>query len=280
MSTEISKNKKVAIIAGGGNLPIEVIKSIKELGIDFVIIRFAGVPLNISINENIIDAEFERISDLFSELSLLNVNAVVCCGYVPRPKINVEHINAESRSILEPIIKSFALGDEAIFRSILKLFENKHLIPLNISDLVPNLFPKKEFLTKRKPNKSDMNDAEKSVQILTLMSSADLGQSVVVSGGACLAFETSPGTDAMLRYLWMLKKDQPSFFSGGLLYKSPKNGQNLFIDQPVIGVNTVKGVKKAGLNGIVIKYAEVIVLEPTKVIKLANDLGIFIWSKK
>ena len=78
----------------------------------------------------------------------------------------------------------------------------------------------------------------------------------------------------------MLKKDQPSFFSGGLLYKSPKNGQNLFIDQPVIGVNTVKGVKKAGLNGIVIKYAEVIVLDPTKVIKLANDLGIFIWSKK
>jgi DUF1009 family protein len=39
-------------------------------------------------------------------------------------------------------------------------------------------------------------------------------------------------------------------------------------------------VKKAGLNGIVIKYAKVIVLEPTKVIKLANDLGIFIWSKK
>ena len=139
---------------------------------------------------------------------------------------------------------------------------------------------KKEFLTKRKPNKSDINDAEKSVQILTLMSSADLGQSVVVSGGACLAFETAPGTDAMLRYLWMLKKDYPSFFSGGLLYKSPKDCQNLFIDQPVIGVNTVKGVKKAGLNGIVIRYAKVIVLEPTKVIKLANDLGIFIWSKK
>ena len=155
------------------------------------------------------------------------------------------------------------MGDEAIFRSILKLFENKHLIPLTISDIVPKLFPKKEFLTKRKPNKSDMNDAEKSVQILTLMSSADLGQSVVVSGGACLAFETSPGTDAMLRYLWMLKKDDPSFFSGGLLYKSPKDGQNLFIDQPVTGVNTVKGVKNAGLNGIVIKYAKVIVLEPT-----------------
>ena len=280
MSIEIIKNKKVAIIAGGGDLPIEVIRSAKELGIDFVIIRFAGVPSNISINENIIDAEFERISDLFSELSLRCVNAVVCCGYILRPEINFEHINAESRLILKPIIKSFALGDEATFRSILKLFENKHLIPLNISDLLPKFFPREEFLTKRKPSKSDMTDAERSGQILTLMSAADLGQSLVVSRGVCLAFETSPGTDAMLRFLSILKKDNSSFIAGGVLYKAPKDDQNLFIDQPVIGVNTVEGVKKAGLNGIVIKHTKVIVLEPTKVIKLANDLGIFIWSKK
>ena len=280
MSIEIIKNKKIAIIAGGGDLPIEVIKSAKELGIDFVIIRFAGVPSNISIHENIIDAEFERISDLFLELNLQSVNAVVCCGYVPRPEINFEHINAASRLILEPIIKSFALGDEATFCSILKLFENKRLVPLNISDLIPKFFPREEFLTKRKPNKFDITDAERSQQILTLMSSADLGQSVVVSRGVCLAFETSPGTDAMLRFLWMLKNDDPSFSAGGLLYKSPKVDQNLFIDQPVIGVNTVEGVKKAGLNGIVIKHTKVIVLEPTKVIKLANELGIFIWSKK
>jgi DUF1009 family protein len=273
-------NKKVAIIVGSGDLPVQIVNGAKALGVDFSIVRFQGVPADIFSNENLIEATFERISDLFYELKSQNFNAVVCCGYIPRPKLNFSEISIDSHLILEPIMKNFISGDEAIFLSILKLFKDMNLMPLSISELVPNLFPTEEFLTRHKPIESDIIDAERSEQILEVTSSADLGQSLVVSKGVCLAIETALGTDAMLDFLQNVKKNDSSAYQGGILYKAPKKGQNQFIDQPVIGLPTIKGVKQAGLSGIVIKHSKVICLEPEKIINLADDLGIFIWSKK
>ena len=235
MNTNLLNNKKVAIIVGSGDLPLEVIKSVKRLGITFAIIRFNGVPSNIFINENVIDAKFEQIAELFTEL---------------------------------------------IFSSILKLFNNMSLNPMSVSELAPNLYPYEEFLTKCKPGSTDILDSQRSEEILTIMSSADLGQSLIVSKGVCLAIETVPGTDAMLNFISNVRKIDNSHSRGGILYKGPKNGQNSFIDAPVIGEVTIKGVKEAGLNGIVIKHSKVIVLNQNKTKKLADNLGVFIWSKK
>ena len=66
----------------------------------------------------------------------------------------------------------------------------------------------------------------------------------------------------------------------GILYKAPKLGQNPFLDLPVIGEKTISGIKSIGLNGIVIKHSSVIVLNLKETIKLANQLEVFIWSKK
>ena len=271
--------KKIAIIIGNGDLPIHVIKNAKVLGIDFSIVRFKGVSSNNFSSEDIIEATFENISDLFLELKLAKFNAVAFCGYMPRPELNFNKISINSRIILEPIIRNFGFGDEAVFSSILNLFEKQKLTPVTIYELAPNLFPAEEFLTNPKPANFDFSDTERAEQILNLTSVADLGQSLVVSHGVCLAIETAPGTDAMLRFLGTAKKNDSSLPKGGIFYKAPKKGQNRFIDQPVIGISTIKAVHEAGLNGIVIKRSKVICLDLKKILKLADKLGVFIWSK-
>ena len=278
---KLSLNKqRIAIIVGDGDLPVELVKRVKAIGVSFAIIKFEGVPSKNFINEDIIEAKFENISELFDELKVRKFNSVICCGYMARPKLNYNKITIESRSMLAPIVKNFKLGDEAVFCSILELFEKSNLIPLSILDLVPKFFPVDEFLTHRKPIESDVFDAKRSEEILNIISSADLGQSLVVSAGICLAVETAPGTDAMLDFLSNFKLQDGSFSNNGVLYKAPKPRQNIYIDQPVIGFHTIEGVKRAGLNGIVIKNSKVIVLDLEKTIKVANDLGVFIWSKK
>ena len=280
MKIESLKNKKIAIIVGGGDLPLEVVKSAKALGLDFSIIRFSEVPSNVLHDGNIIEATFEQISKLFTELKSRNFNTVAFCGYMKRPKLNFEKVDIESQLILEPVIKNFTLGDEAIFSSVLNLFKFRHITPLSVSDLLPKFFPTNEFLTRLKPTKSDMLDAKRSEEILAVTSSVDLGQSLVVGNGICIAIETAPGTDAMLAFVRTLKNNNGGLPEGGVFYKAPKKGQNLYIDQPVIGLRTIEAVKHAGLNGIVIKHSKVIFLDPEKIIELADKLGIFIWSKK
>ena len=243
--------KKIAIIVGSGALP-----------------------------EEVIDATFENIADLFVELKSREFSGIICCGYIERPDLNFNLITNDSKIILEPILRNFEFGDEALFSAILKVFKDNKLEPISLKEIIPESFPEFEFLTRSKPNRTDTSDSLRGETILAQISPADLGQSVVVRNGLCMAVETSLGTDKMLEFLAWSANFNLNNFQGGVLYKAPKYQQNPFLDLPVIGENTIRGVKKAGLNGIVIKHSSVIVLKSKATIELANQLGIFIWSKK
>tara|TARA_Y200000002_G_C22593765_1_gene626410 strand:+ start:106 stop:948 length:843 start_codon:yes stop_codon:yes gene_type:complete len=280
MNKSILREKKVALIVGSGALPAVVIAGINRLGIDFAIIKFKGIETTPFNEEKVIDARFEHIDILFDQLAAKKFNSVICCGYMRPPNLNLNEIEKASREILKPIVEKFQIGDEAVFSEILKLFQLKKLEPLSIKDIVPELFPKFEYLTTCRPKHNDILDTERCKRIFEIISPADLGQSLVVRHGACLAVETSLGTDKMLATLNLNQNRPFNDIEGGLLYKAPKIEQNPFLDFPVIGERTVLGVKKARLNGIVIKHSSVIVLRPSETIELANRLGIFIWSKK
>ena len=66
-----------------------------------------------------IEASFENISNLFIQLKKFSFNAVVCCGYMQKPELDLNKITEDSLNILAPIIKNFDFGDEAVFLSIL-----------------------------------------------------------------------------------------------------------------------------------------------------------------
>ena len=67
--------------------------------------------------------------------------------------------------------------------------------------------------------------------------------------------------------------------SGGILIKYPKKRQDLRIDLPTIGLQTLKDCKKNGLKGIVLKSKKNIFLDKIKCIKFANKNKIFISIK-
>ena len=70
--------------------------------------------------------------------------------------------------------------------------------------------------------------------------------------------------------------------SQGILIKQPKNKQDLRMDLPTIGLQTLKDCKKYGLKGIVLKSKKNIFLDKAKCISFANKNKIFIkviWKK-
>ena len=64
--------------------------------------------------------------------------------------------------------------------------------------------------------------------------------------------------------------------SQGILIKFPKKSQDLRIDLPTIGFDTVKDCKKFGIKGIVLKSKQHIFMDKNKSIKYANKNKIFI----
>ena len=62
----------------------------------------------------------------------------------------------------------------------------------------------------------------------------------------------------------------------GVLVKFPKKKQDLRIDLPTIGLETLKQCKISGLKGIVLKSKKNVFLEKSKCINFANKNNMFI----
>ena len=74
-----------------------------------------------------------------------------------------------------------------------------------------------------------------------------------------------------------IKKKQK--FLNGVLVKFPKSKQDLRIDLPTIGLETLRQCKKAGLKGIVLKNKQNVCLNRKKLIQTANKNKMFILVK-
>ena len=97
---------------------------------------------------------------------------------------------------------------------------------------------------------------------------------MVVRNNKVVAIEGREGTDKML-----MQCRNRKFKKKGVLVKFPKKRQDLRIDLPTIGLNTLIQCKLAGLKGVVVKSRQNIFLERKKCINFANKNKMFVVVK-
>ena len=102
---------------------------------------------------------------------------------------------------------------------------------------------------------------------------ADIGQAAVARAGAVVAVEDRKGTKAMLEGLAL---SQNGIARSGVIAKFAKPQQELRVDLPAIGPETVAQAANAGLAGIVVEAGKSLILDRSITIAKANELGIFI----
>jgi hypothetical protein len=141
---------------------------------------------------------------------------------------------------------------------------------------------KQGSFTKRKPTKQDQYDIKKAIEFHKIISKADIGQSLIVSNGLCIAIETLPGTDAMIEFVLNFKNTNKEIrnSSKGILFKSLKVSQDPRFDFPVVGEKTLRNIRNAKINGLALFENRLILLNKEKLIKLANELDLFIFVVK
>ena len=134
----------------------------------------------------------------------------------------------------------------------------------------------KGLITGPTPSDQNLADAARGAQILTTLAPLDLGQGCVVASGLCLGIETLQGTDALLDFV----AQTPAHLhrTAGVFIKAPKVGQDLRVDMPAIGPETVKHVAEAGLAGIALAAERVLILDRVRTLGLAASLGVFIYG--
>ena len=166
------------------------------------------------------------------------------------------------------VIRAAKFGDAAIIKSIIKILANEGIQVISSTFFNPELSLKKGNYSKTKPTKQDIMSIKKGKAYFSKINKLDHIQALVVKNGKIIAKEDREGTKKMLS---KLKRN-----SDGILIKLPKIKQDLRMDLPTIGIQTLKDIKKYGLRGIVLKSKRNIFLDKKKVIAFANKNKIFV----
>ena len=276
---DLSQEAPLALICGGGSLPLAVADSVAA--------RRRGVllfPLHGAANP----ADFEHRphhwlyfgqSGKFARLArAAGCRDVVFIGSLVRPAFWQIRPDFKTLKLMPRVAAAFRGGDDHLLSSIGRLFEQEGFRLLGAHEVAPEILMPQGTLGRVQPSERDRVDIALGLDYLHAAGPYDVGQAVVVAGKHVLAVEAAEGTDQMLaRVAEMRATGRVRAPAGsGVLVKAPKHGKDQRFDLPSIGPQTIDGVARAGLAGIAVVAGETIVAEPELLVQAADRANIFV----
>lgn len=279
-SGDIPQNGRIAIVAGSGSLPNIVAKAIVAQGREPVVIMLEGEADPILKKY---DHETISTGDFAGFLRIArghDISAVVLAGGIARrPGLFELRLSFGLLRGLPRFAKVLTRGDDSLLRAVINAVESYGFKVIGAHEIVPDIVVDKGAITRRKPAKSDWNDINSAIAAAQLLGKIDVGQGAVSIGGRVVALEGAEGTEAMLsRVAEMRTNGRISATKPGVLVKCLKPGQEVRVDMPAIGEDTVNQVKRAGLSGIVLEAGSTLVLDYQKTVSRADELKLYIYG--
>ena len=266
----------LGIIVGESSLPKFLIKKLLRKNIAFLILDLT----NSNIYKKYKNSYSLKITELGKAISILkknNCKNIIFIGKVQRPEISLFKFDRKTLLYLPRLFSAFKKGDGNILKELIKIFKENKINLLNSMKFTPELIFRDRSINKVKINNTDKNSVTKGVSIIKSLSKFDIGQSVVINNGYVLAIEGPEGTDETIKRSLLLSKKY-KLKNKSILVKFPKANQDLRVDLPTIGLDTVKNCIKANIKGIAIKRSQNIILDKNKIINLTKKNNFFIIS--
>lgn len=270
----------LAIVAGGGALPFEIARSVTSQGRPAVLIGLADEASPELESWDIhYRLKWGEIGRLFEILKTHQCQDVVFIGSVTRrPDFKSIRLDFGAVKLLPRILHILIGGDDQVLRSILTIFEERGHHIASVPDIAPELVVASGPLGTRKPSDTHRADLKCGLEAIQALGPFDMGQAAVCVRGRLIAIEGAEGTDAMTRRAGDLRKSgRVNWPDGeGVLIKASKPGQDVRVDLPTIGPETVKAAQLAGLAGIAIEAGRVLIAQKAETLRRAVEAKLFI----
>jgi DUF1009 family protein len=266
----------LGIIAGETSLPKYLINKLIKNNSKFLIIDLTKSN-NFKKYANSYSLKITQLGKAISILNKNNCKKIIFIGKVKRPEISLLKFDKKVFFYLPRLYSAFKKGDGSILKEIIKIFNENKIKVLNSMKFTPELILNEKNINNIKVSNLEKTSINKGIQIIKTLSKFDIGQSVVLNNGYVLAIEGPEGTDEMIkRSSYLFKKFKLKIKS--ILIKFPKTNQDLRVDLPTIGLDTIKKCIKADIKGIAVKRSQNIILEKDKIFNLTKKNNFFIIS--
>ena len=261
----------IGLIFGETNFPKYIYKKIKG-NKNYLIIDLTKKKF-FKKDKNSFSVSVGQFGKIISILKEHNCKKVLFAGKVEKPNFTKIKLDLKGVYYISRIIKKSKLGDAALLKEIINIFDKEKIKTISSTTFTPELSLSKGNYSRYRPDKIDKTEVNNALKALNKSSQHSHIQGAV-SRGRLIILEKQEGTEKMLR---QIKKNRN--VSKGVLVKFPKKKQDTRIDLPTIGLNTLKQCKAAGLKGIVLRHKKNIFLDKKKSINFANKNKMFIFVK-
>jgi DUF1009 family protein len=214
-----------------------------------------------------------QFGKIISILKENNCNKILFAGKVQKPDFSKIKLDLKGVFYISKIIKKSKLGDAALLKEIINIFKNEKIKTISSTTYTPELNLPRGNYSKYKPDKRDKTDINNAIKALNKSNQNSHIQGAI-SIDNIITLENKDGTKKMFKNIKKIKNNNK-----GVLVKFPKKKQDLRVDLPTVGLNTLKQCKAAGLKGIVLKHKKNIFLDKIRSINFANKNKMFIFIK-
>ena len=263
----------IGLIFGETDFPKYILKNIKKKKEKYLIVDLTKKKI-FKKDKNSHSVSIGQFGKIISILKSKNCKKVLFAGRVAKPNLKSLKLDLKGIYYMPKIIKSSKLGDAAILKQIINILRKEKIYTISSNKFTPEISLSKGNYTIIKPNASDKKDIRCAEKALNQSGNFSFIQGVVCRNNSIAALEGRGGTKKMIQNVKRINK-----LPSGVLLKFPKKRQDLRVDLPTVGLETLKQCKMAGLKGIVLKHKLNIFLNKSQSVQYANRNKMFILIK-
>ena len=169
---------------------------------------------------------------------------------------------------------------DMLLGAVAKVLEDEGITLISSTAYLEPLLATAGVLTARAPDETERADISYGLQVARGIAGFDLGQTVVVAAGACVAVEAMEGTDATIARageLFRTLEHEASTLARRLtVVKVAKPRQDMRFDVPVVGVPTIEVMRAAGATCLCVEAGRTLLFDREAMVAVANAAGITI----
>jgi len=259
------------MIAGNGRFPVLALEMARKLGHDVVVlgIKEEAPPEVESLASRCYWISLGQLGQLIEILKTEGVTEVMMAGQVKHASL---FSNIRPDWLLIKLLATLPQRNTgALIGAVAKLLESEGIRLVDSTALLKPLLAEQGALTNRRPARDELADVEYGRRIANALAGYDIGQSVAVCEGACIAVEAMEGTDAMLRRAAGLVNGRPL-----RLAKVGRRRRHLLFDVPVAGAGTIPVMVETGTTIMAVDAGRTLLLDRDEMLRQANEANIAI----
>lgn len=265
---ENTLQNRLGIIAGGGSLPLELLAAAKEAKRPVTLIVFKGQPQpeNVASCPHIhkVELGLAQVGKVIKTLKADAVVDVVLAGHMQKPSLFDLKPDLKGLSILK---RAASKHDNALLSTVCDVLEEEDFTVKGAHEICSNLLANKGVLSKKKPTAEQLESIRLGMKGALAIGHLDIGQAAIVKDGLVIGLEGVEGTAKLIERCASLRGKKNN---GGFLVKAAKPEQDLRVDMPSIGVETIEAIARLNYEGIALLAERTQILQREDVLQSVN----------